>query len=49
MISAMPGVPPFTPFYYGDYLWTKATQFPPNIGLGPLRENRGIFIDPISG
>jgi isopenicillin N synthase-like dioxygenase len=49
MISAMPGVPPFKPFYYGDYLWTKATQFPPNIGLGPLRENRGIFIDPISG
>ena len=47
IISAMPGVPPFEPFYYGDYLWSKAVQFPPNIGLAPLRKNRGVFIDPV--
>ncbi|MBC8411317.1 MAG: isopenicillin N synthase family oxygenase [Rhodobacteraceae bacterium] len=47
VISAVPGAPVFQPFYYGDYLWTKATKFPPNIGLEHLRENRGEFIDPI--
>jgi hypothetical protein len=43
VISAVPGAPVFQPFYYGDYLWTKATKFSPNIGLEHLKENQRIY------
>ncbi|MDX1513154.1 MAG: 2OG-Fe(II) oxygenase family protein [Gammaproteobacteria bacterium] len=47
VIEPLPGVEPFEPFQYGDYLWSKATKFPPNIGLEHLRPNRAAFTDPL--
>ena len=31
------GAAAFTPFLYGDHLWSLTTRFPENFGLGPLR------------
>ena len=34
------GAAAFTPFLYGDHLWSLTTRFPENFGLGPLRPPR---------
>ena len=34
------GAAAFTPFLYGDHLWSLTTRFPDNFGLGPLRPPR---------
>jgi isopenicillin N synthase-like dioxygenase len=42
----IPGIKPFTPFLFGDYLWTTATRFPENKDLAYLRSPRAPYEDP---
>ena len=42
----IPGINPFKPFHFGDYLWEKTTQFYENYGLEHLRPAQPDYQDP---